>query len=306
MATQANPQEVHMWRQPPPAVSLVAPTEKAQRERRRALIIPREHGAWGLLLVPMVTGAGVAFRESTNIIPFVLLLTAALALFWLRTPVESLLGTTPMRVQNDSERRTASIAVIFLAVVATAALTALLWAGRNWYLGLIGSAAAVAFVTQALLKQVSRSARFFAELIGTAGLTSAGPAAYYVITGKFDATAWTLWFANFLFAANQIHYVQTRIHNARIDSPRARLAHAWPFAVGQLFAAALLILACRRSLLPWAALVAFAPILFRGFLYFFQKPAPLQVRRLGWSELAQAILFCTLLITIFAMAGKTH
>ena len=74
-------------------------TQKARRERRRALIFPREHGAWGLLLVPMVTGAGVAFRESTHILPVLLLLLAALALFWLRTPVESFLGTSAMRAQ---------------------------------------------------------------------------------------------------------------------------------------------------------------------------------------------------------------
>ena len=69
-------------------------TERSRRRRARALIVPREHGAWGLLLVPLVTGAGVAFRESTHVVPAVLLLLATLALFWLRTPVESLLGTS--------------------------------------------------------------------------------------------------------------------------------------------------------------------------------------------------------------------
>src|SRR5215472_9439354 len=59
-------------------------TEKARRERQRALILPREHGAWGLLLVPIVTGAGVAFHQASHIFPLILLLTAALALFCLR------------------------------------------------------------------------------------------------------------------------------------------------------------------------------------------------------------------------------
>ncbi len=45
-------------------------TDKARRERARALIVPREHGAWGLLLVPMVTGAGIALRQSSNRLPF--------------------------------------------------------------------------------------------------------------------------------------------------------------------------------------------------------------------------------------------
>lgn len=77
-----------------------AARDKARRERRRALILPREHGTWGLLLVPMVTGAGVAFHQASHIFPPILLLTAALALFWLRTPLESLLGTSAMRAQT--------------------------------------------------------------------------------------------------------------------------------------------------------------------------------------------------------------
>ena len=40
-------------------------------------------GAWGLLLVPLVTGAGIALRESSHIVPVLWLLVAALALFWL-------------------------------------------------------------------------------------------------------------------------------------------------------------------------------------------------------------------------------
>jgi hypothetical protein len=54
--------------------------------------------------------------------------------------------------------------------------------------------------------------------------------------------------------------------------------------------------------MPWTALIAFAPILFRGWFYFFQKPGPLMVRRLGWSELSQAVAFCGLFIAAFALA----
>src|SRR5579871_1542992 len=91
---------------------------KARRERRRALIVPREHGAWGLLLVPMITGAGVAFRECSHIFPLILLSTAALALFWLRTPVESLLGTSVMRARSNEEYRAVKSFVLGLGAVA--------------------------------------------------------------------------------------------------------------------------------------------------------------------------------------------
>ena len=279
----------------------VPPAEKAQRERRHALIVPREHGAWGLLLVPMITGAGLAFRESRNILPFVLLLTSALALFWLRTPFESLLGTSPMRAQTKDERRTVIFSIAILASIAALGLGTLLWAGRNASLWWIGAAAGAAFAGQALLKKFGRRTRMLSQIVGTIGLTASAPAAYYVVTGKFDVTAWTLWIVNLVFAGNQIHYVQLRLHTARVEGFRSRLARGWAFAAGQLLLTAGLTVACVGGLLPQFASLAFAPLLFRGWFYFIQRPAPLVVRKLGWSELAQAVAFCVLLVVTFSI-----
>jgi hypothetical protein len=139
------------------------------------------------------------------------------------------------------------------------------------------------------------------QIVGTIGLTASAPAAYYVITGKFNAVAWTLWIVNLAFAGNQIHYVQLRLHTARVEGFRARLSRGWAFAAGQLALTAALTVACVGGLLPRFASLAFAPLLFRGWFYFIQKPAPLAVRKLGWSELAQAIAFSVLLIATFSI-----
>ncbi|HTR25177.1 MAG TPA: YwiC-like family protein [Terriglobales bacterium] len=291
-----------MWEQPTSAVPNA--TDKARRERRQALILPREHGAWGLLLVPMVTGAGIAAHEGANFFPFLLLITAALTLFWLRTPLESLLGTSALCAQTQEERWEVAFVVAYLGSIAVLALAMLLWFGRNPLLWLLGAAAGVAFAGQAILKKSGRRFRMISEIVGTVGLTSSAPAAYYVITGKFGATAWMLWLANLIFAGDQIHYVQIRIHTARAEGVREKFARGWAFALGQVAMAALIAFACMRSLIPWFALVAFVPILCRGWIYFFQKPAPLVVRRLGWNELAQAIAFCILFIAAFTISQK--
>jgi hypothetical protein len=279
-----------------------ATSEKARRERRRALILPREHGAWGLLLVPMVTGAGVAFRQASHIFPPILLLTAALALFWLRTPLENLLGTTAMRAQTLEESHTLRSFIVLLGGIAVVALAGLLWAGRNADLWPLGAGVAAAFIGQALLKKVGRWARMLSEMVGIIGLTASAPAAYYVITGEFNATAWMLWIANILFAGDQIHYVQLRIHTAKIQGFRAKLAHGWAFALGQALMTAIITLACLARLMPPIASLAFAPLLFRGWFYFVQEPTQLIVRRLGWSELKHATAFCVLLIATFILA----
>jgi hypothetical protein len=303
MSTNFHPGTGTMWGQPPSAVppAPAGAIDKAKRERRRALILPREHGAWGLLLVPMITGAGVAFRQASHIFPLILLSTAALALFWLRTPVESLLGTSAMRAETVEESRTVRSVVILLAAIAAVTLGMLLWAGRNADLWPLGGAVAAAFIGQALLKKLGRRARMLSEMVGTVGLTAAAPAAYYVITGHFNTTAWMLWLANFLFAGDQIHYVQLRIHTAKVQGFRNKLSRGWAFAVGQALMTTILTLACLSRLMPALASIAFAPLLFRGWFYFIQEPGPLVVRRLGWNELKHATAFCVLFIATFTL-----
>ena len=276
-------------------------TVSARRERRRALIVPREHGAWGLLLVPPVTGAGVALRHGGAIPPLLLLLTAAVSLFWMRTPLESWLGTSAIRAETKQERMLVGAVLIALGKVAIVALAALLWAGNNRHLWLIGAVAALALAAQALIKKAGRRFRMFFEIVGTIGLTASAPAAYYVMTGKFGHTALILWIANLIFAGNQIHYVQLRIHTARLEGLRAKLSSGWLFALGQAVMTIALTIACVGGLLPPFASLAFAPLLFRGWLYFIQKPTPLEVRRLGWSELAHAVAFSILFIAAVSL-----
>jgi hypothetical protein len=178
----------------------------------------------------------------------------------------------------------------------------LLWAGHNPLLWGIGAAAGAAFVGQAVLRKLGRRTRMLSEIVGTIALTASAPAVYYVITGKFGMAAWMLWLANLTFAGNQIHYVQIRIHTSKLVGVRAKVTRAWTFALGQLAMAAVLAATCVLGWMPWGVLLAFVPLLLRGFYYFVQKPAPLQVRRLGWNELAQAIVFCVLFITAFTLS----
>ena len=271
--------------------------------RRKALIVPREHGAWGMLLVPLASGAAVGFLRGGNVEAFVLLLTASLALFWLRTPVESLLGTSPMRAQSAAERALALKYSLGIATVTAAALTGLLWDGKNLGLLAIGAGALVAFTLQVLARSMSRKYRMLAQIIGAAGLCSSASAAYYVVTGRLDERAVALWLANWLFAGDQIHYVQLTLHHSRVKGFAERLYRGLGFFFGQVILFSAVFGACSVGLLPKLSLVAFAPVFMRGLWFFFQKPAPLRLTRLGLTELAHSISFGLLLFVSFAWKG---
>ena len=269
--------------------------------RLRAMVVPREHGAWGMMLVPLATGAVVAARSSVNSAAVVILLIAAMSLFWLRTPLESWLGTSPIKAQTDYEFGLLMKAIVAIGVVAAGNVAALLWNGHNRGLLIIGAIAAFAFAVQAGVKRLGRKGRMPAQIIGAIGLTSTAACAYYVATGRLDRTAIALWLANWLFAADQIHFVQVRIHSSRAATFNEKLQPGLGFLVGQIGLIAAIIAACRLGFFPAAMAIAFLPILLRGTLWFVRGRQPLDVHKLGFSELAQALTFGALLCAAFLL-----
>ncbi len=271
----------------------------AQRARRRALIVPREHGAWGLLLVPLFTGVAAGLASAHRTWPLLVFTIATLSLFWLRTPLESLCGTGSLTAHTSGERWTALIASVCLAAISAACLTGLMWKGQNSKLLLLGAATALAFVAQAVLRRFGRRGRMAAQLVGTMGLTCTAPAAYYIGTGRLDERAFVLWAANWIFAGNQIHFVQLRIRAARAATFSEKFDRGRFFFLAQPAFLVLLTLASLWRVLPPLAIIAFAPALVRGTQWFFRKPESLNVRELGWSEMKHGVAFGVLLALAF-------
>jgi hypothetical protein len=267
--------------------------------RARALIVPREHGAWGLLLVPLSSGIAAGITSTHRILPLLVFAAAALSLFWLRTPVESLLGTGPLRARTGQERLSALVACVLLASVSTACLTWLMWKGRNFQLLLLGAIAAFAFVVHWLLRRLGRGTRMMAQMLGSVGLTCTAPAAYHIGVGHLDQRAFVLWAANWAFAANQIHFVQLRIRAARAASFSEKFLHGRVFFLAQLVLLAVLVFGSLWRLIPRLVIIAFVPALVRGTQWFFQKPRPFDIKGLGWSEMKQGIVFGMLLAIAF-------
>jgi hypothetical protein len=270
-------------------------------ERRHSLIVPREHGAWGILLVPLVTGALAGLLTGGTAWPLAPLTVAVLALFWLRTPVENWMGTVPTKARTGEEVALVRMSVVLLAGVATAALIVLFRGGQNLGLLRIGAMAATAFLAQGAIRQVWRKARMAPQMVGAAGLTAVAPAAYYVVTGHLNGAAWSLWALNLLFAANQIQFVQLRIHAANAKLRAEKLSRGAPFLIAQALLMAVLAAGGWTHFWKWPVAAAFLPALWRGYAWFFAPFRPLAVHRLGKSELRHAIGFGVLLIGALAL-----
>jgi YwiC-like protein len=271
----------------------------ATASRTRALWVPREHGAWGMLLVPLVTGAAAA--AGGRYLPLLWFTVAAVALFWLRTPVEALLGTSVIRARTPDERRAAWTAVAIISVISLPCLAALFWRGQHGDLLAIGAVAGLAFAIQAPLKR-QRRFRAAAEVIGSIGLTSTAASGYYLVTGKFGLSALIVWLINWLFAAEQIEFVQTRIRGAKLANFSERFSRGKSYLVtASLILLAIAVLSL-ESLAPVLAILAFVPAIVRAGVWFTSKQKTLDVHRLGWLELGNAIMFAVLLVLAYRVA----
>jgi hypothetical protein len=265
--------------------------------RRRSFFLPREHGGWGMLLVPLVTGAATGGPNGIRLIWIFLLAVAALGLFCLRTPVESALQIAPLRPQNDDERRLVYHFIFIYSFVSVLALTLLIVWAHAYGLLRLGAATALAFLLPVILKRLGRHTRMNSQLAGGIALSSTAGGAYYLATGHFGAAALLVWLVNWLFAADQIHFVQLRLHSARAMTPGAKLRLGKGFLVHQALTLLLLVLVWRAGWLPGLILVAFAPLSVRGLAWILTSPRRLQVRRLGATELLYALTFGLIFIT---------
>ena len=185
-------------------------------------------------------------------------------MFWLRTPIESWLGTSPIKAQTEQERAFVLQMITVMGALAAITVAALLWNGQHRGLLVIGGITGLAFAVQAVVKKLGRKGRMPAQMIGAIGLTSTAAGAYYVATGQLDRTAIALWLANWLFAGDQIHFVQLRIHSSRAATFQEKLQKGLPFFVGQFVLIGVVLDACHLHFFPAAAAMAFLPVLLRG------------------------------------------
>jgi len=222
--------------------------------------MPREHGAWGMLLVPFATAVATAGVLDWKV---ALLLVSTLSFYiarasWLKRQFK---WTT------------------LLLATSLAAATPLLFAWKLWWIAAFGAVAA--------LLAAQRTQRSLAmQLAATGGLTLTAPAAWYAATGALDATAFWLWLWNTLYFAGGLLYVRMRI---------TRTGPRWPvlgfygaLLVFVLVLAAANVVSCRL-------LLVFAPAAARAAIGAGRLASPLRVKCLGWSEVAHSILFGALL-----------
>jgi hypothetical protein len=260
------------------------------RRRWVAPPLPREHGVWAWLLLPLVAGGAAAGSVNP---PLLLLTIGSLAAYMVRAPLE-------MALRQPAQRRAHLAWAGLYATVTLLAVAPLLLYYDRWGLMPLGAMGAAIALPVLLSRRLRYRWRAQGELLVVAGLSLLGPIAYYAATGDFDAQAAALWLPPALYGAGSIFYVRMLFEHRRSgamigtvgtrNAVTAYLAVAWvTIGVGAL-----------SGLLPPLTPVAFLPATLKIVLALARRTAVDNVRRTGIVEVAHAGLFAALLVVAFA------
>jgi hypothetical protein len=261
---------------------------------KSSYLVPREHGAWAMWIVPFLIGA-VAAGKMTLLVP--LLFGAALLLFFARTAF-----VNAVRL----ERRNAEVARWLWQMGAIELLAAAaLGAPAVWRVGLplVGIGAVAAAVLAVDLRWVrERSERsLFAELVAVAVFSASVLAGYAAGAERIAPEAWALWGICVAYFSGSIFYVKMRLE-------RKSRPEKWfgPWAQATLaYAITATLIAVGFVALGWLrgwVVVALSPWLLHVVVDVLW-PRPLQsIHRLGWTLVAHSVGF-TLLAILFLQLG---
>jgi hypothetical protein len=248
-------------------------------------MLPREHGAWAILIGPILVGLlGAPVFSPAAAALFVL---GALAAFLVRAPLQALLA-------RPSDRGAQGWLAFYTALTLGAFVPLILLIGC-WKLLFFAVPTGLLLAENLTANKSGRRFSAFNEGAGVLGLCLGAPAAYYAASFQLDARAWSLWLLCSAFFLGPIFYVKM-----------AALQHR---AVADKSALTALALMRRRSMayhglalaavgawaatggVPALAAVPFAASFIKTLLRGARAPERVDFKSLGYAEVGYSILF---------------
>lgn len=262
------------------------------------LPLPREHGAWGLLLQPFLAGAILAGKWT-----WLLLVALALTLcgFVLREPLTVLARQWFVwRQPNPQTRVAARWLAVELAIATACAIPLLLILPLPPLAALLGAAVALTLLAVwATIKNRQRSTVL--QIVSALGLGSTALYSVLTATGRLPDWVWILWALLSVHAIGAILVVRARL--------RLRASHGQPVR-DRTTLTPLAVLAAACLLAAWRPQLAI-PMLFSAAalwfeLYRLRQPGGVDqpLRTVGFRALGTSLAHTALTIAVLWPAAR--
>ncbi len=270
-------------------------------------MIPREHGAWAMLLVPFFVGTGVSNKIGLE--AFLLLLTT-LSLFLARQPVIEIVRSISRKRPETEDKSLNPLVPSFRSLVSCLLSLVvfglpLLFIYNRWWLIPLGALGLLLLLFQIYLQTLHLERETWAEIAAIAGMSLTGPAAYYVSGNALDITAFSLWLLPSLYSGANVFYVKLRVRQRSLrelpNKAGQKFAIGGNAAISMVLVGATIGVLTFLKLIPPLTLLAFSPLLLKTLWAILASRAPSSIKRVGYFEIAHSLLFTFLLIMAYRL-----
>lgn len=187
-------------------------TDVAPAYIRKQIFLPQDHGSWVFIFAPLLIGLFAGGRFTFASLSLVI---AAIAAFLIRQPITVEVKAYAGR-RAKSDLPAARFWMMLYGVIILVALFGLIRAGFGYLLTLAIPGAPVFAWHLWLVSKREERRQVNVEIIATGVLSLAGPAAYWVGLGHYDAAGWWLWILIWLQTAASIVYAYLRLEQREL------------------------------------------------------------------------------------------
>jgi YwiC-like protein len=261
--------------------------------------LPKEHGSWAMFAVPLIIGFTIGTPWQWRSI---LLVVAALGLFLVRFPIDTLIKTR----KRPTADRAGLIrwSIVYGSIAALCGGWLIVIDQLYWLIPLgVLSAALLVYHWWLVERRKEMSAR--GELAGICGLALGAPLAYYASTGVIDGTALILWIVNALYFGGTVFYIKLKVRQQprepKPDRISERLVKAKACLTYQSVVLTIALVLVALDHVPWLVFLAFVPMTLKVLVGAtrWQDRKSLSLPRLGVIEIVHSIMFAVLIIAAF-------
>lgn len=262
------------------------------------LPLPKEHGSWTMLIVPLLLGWLIAPAWHWQA---VVLSVAAFGFFLARYPLALLVKTH----RRASTNRVYLWRWTIIYGLVTALSGGWLVLRGLWWLVPLGLIGGLLLLFHLWLISRRQEMSAVGELSGIFGLALGAPMAYYVTSGRLDMTAAALWLINALYFGGTVFYIKLKVRQQpRQPAPNRlseRLLKAKACLTYQTVALTIVILLVTFRQAPALTPLAFLPVTLKILwgAWQWQDRKSLSMVRLGLTEVGHAVAFAGLVIVAF-------
>lgn len=250
--------------------------------------VPHEHGAWAMLYAPLLIAVVVLGHFELSVFLF---LVATTAIFLAHEPLAVLVKLNPKRPSSPQIFRESKWWLAIYSALALAATLPLILLYQRWLLIPFGVVLLVFLTAHTYLASKREERTVGGEFLGVISLTFTAPGAYYVVTGRLDRFCLLLWALNIVYFTSSIFYVKMRVSRFAKKKDASRLT--WQCVNYHVL---LTIGVAVMIWLGWImAVVAYLPIIIRTFTAMKKEKGKLNLKRLGFAEMAYTLVFIVFL-----------